>query len=90
MFLPKDVHLLVHRLQATVRLRSCGSYPETVLQLEKRLARCHPTNREDVQAELEQARNARGLTVFDWLVEIISIHGAGGAEAQDGIELVLA
>jgi len=65
-------------------------YPETVRRLEVRLARCHPTNRTSVQRDLERARNANGPTVFDWIVGIISIHCAGGEEAEDGIELVLA
>src|SRR4051812_1467169 len=66
------------------------SYPETVRQLERRLVRCHPTNRESVAADLERARRGTGPTVFDWLVEIIGVHGAGGAEQDDGVELVLA
>lgn len=35
-------------------------YPETVRQLEKRLERCHPTNREDVRRELDLARVGQG------------------------------
>src|SRR6185369_7838985 len=31
-------------------------YPETVRQLERRLFRCHPANREYVTADLERAR----------------------------------
>jgi hypothetical protein len=65
-------------------------YPETVRQLERRLASCHPANREYVAADLERARQGVGPTVFDWLVEIIAVHGAGGAEQEDGVELVLA
>ena len=64
-------------------------YPETVRQLERRLTRCHPTNRESVGADLEQARQGIGPTVFDWLIEIIEVHGAGGLEQEDGVELVL-
>jgi RNAse (barnase) inhibitor barstar len=64
-------------------------YDETVRQLELRLQRCHPSNREMVRAELERARSAQGPTVFDWLVEIIEIHGANGDEAEDNIDLVL-
>ncbi len=30
-----------------------------------------------------------GRTVFDWLLEIIAIHGLGGEEAKDGVELEL-
>jgi RNAse (barnase) inhibitor barstar len=50
--------------------RTALGYPETVRQLELRLQRCHPTNRERVQAELDEARASRGPTVFDWLIEI--------------------
>jgi len=49
-------------------------YPETVRQLELRLRRCHPSNRECVAAELEEARAERGPTVFDWLVEIVGTY----------------
>lgn len=45
-------------------------YDETVRQLELRLARCHPSNRPSVQADLDAARIGLGSTVFDWLVEI--------------------
>jgi RNAse (barnase) inhibitor barstar len=65
-------------------------YPETVRQLEKRLTRCHPTNRESVGKDLEQARNGIGPTVFDWLIEIIEIHCARGSEEEDGVDLMLA
>jgi RNAse (barnase) inhibitor barstar len=65
-------------------------YPETARQLEHRLMRCHPTNRQYVSADLERARQGVGPTVFDWLVEIIAKHGAGGAEQADGVDLVLA
>jgi hypothetical protein len=64
-------------------------YPETVRQLEARLQRCHPTNRSAVAHDLEKARRGEGATVFDWLVEIINVHTAGGAEEEDGVELVL-
>ena len=63
-------------------------YPETVRQLQLRLTRCHPSNRARFAAELEQARQGVGPTVFDWLVEIIKIHGTGGAEQHSGMELV--
>ncbi|QDU23231.1 Barstar (barnase inhibitor) [Urbifossiella limnaea] len=64
-------------------------YPDTVRQLERRLTRCHPTNRDLVGADLERARHSVGPTVFDWLVEIVEVHGAGGGEEEDGVELVL-
>ena len=65
-------------------------HPETARQLERRLARCHPTNRVSVGEELRRARQGVGPTVFDWLVEIIGVHCAGGREQEDGVELVLA
>lgn len=65
-------------------------YPETVRQLERRLERCHPDNRDSVRRELEDARRGVGPTVFDWLVEIIQEHGPGGEEADDNVHLVLA
>jgi RNAse (barnase) inhibitor barstar len=64
-------------------------HAETVRQLERRLTRCHPANRRGVSEELRQARNNVGPTVFDWLVEIIQAHCAGGDEEEDGVELVL-
>ena len=65
-------------------------YPETVRQLERRLSRCHELCRESVAADLERARQGVGPTVFDWLADIIAVHGAGGAEQEDGVEVVLA
>jgi hypothetical protein len=64
-------------------------YPETVRQLELRLARCDPSNRDQVAADLAAARLATGPTVLDWLVDIIRQHSAGGSEGEDGVELVL-
>jgi RNAse (barnase) inhibitor barstar len=64
-------------------------YSETVRQLEQRLSRCHPLNRQHVSEDLQRAKEGVGPTVFDWLVEIIQRHEPGGAEEEDGIELVL-
>lgn len=58
-------------------------YLETVRQLERKLERCHPSNRELIKAQLEQAKRGKGATVFDWLVEIIE------DEAHQDIELRL-
>lgn len=52
-------------------------HAETARQLELRLARCHPDNRPAVAADLAAAREERGPTVFDWLVEIFE-HRAPG------------
>ncbi len=56
------------------RSRRQLGYPETVRQLERRLARCHPSNRARVAAELARARRGEGPTVFDWLTAIIAEH----------------
>ena len=64
-------------------------YRETIRQLELRLKRCHPTNVSSVTAYLEEANRHEGGTVFDWLVDIIKRHGAGGDESEDNVELVL-
>jgi RNAse (barnase) inhibitor barstar len=64
-------------------------YAETVRQLEKRLKKCHASNREFVSKELAQAKEFKGSTVFDWIVEIIADHGNDGGEAEDGVELIL-
>jgi RNAse (barnase) inhibitor barstar len=64
-------------------------YPETVRQLEKRLVRCHPSNRSSAQTDLDAARKGAGPTVFEWLIEIIKVHSVGGQEAQDGVDLIL-
>jgi RNAse (barnase) inhibitor barstar len=69
--------------------RASLAYPETVRQLELRLERCHSSNRDSVRRDLSDARRGVGPTVFDWLLEIISIHGPGGEEAEDRVLLIL-
>ena len=64
-------------------------YEETERVLQDRLKTCHPSNYEDVAMQLSMARRKQGETVFDWIVSIIQIHGPGGSEQEDGIELVL-
>jgi RNAse (barnase) inhibitor barstar len=64
-------------------------HEETARQLEIKLQRCHRSSRGEIQRELEDALAGRGPTVFDWLVEIIRIHGPGGRESEDGVVLVL-
>jgi RNAse (barnase) inhibitor barstar len=65
-------------------------YAETARQLEHRLLRCHQAHRAEVAQELEAARQHQGPTVFDWLVEIIQVHGPGGSEAEDQVHLEFA
>src|SRR5258708_17742519 len=54
------------------RSRIALGYPETVRQLERRLARCHPSNRPRVHQELASALRGEGSTVFDWIVGVFA------------------
>jgi len=65
------------------------SFAETSRQLESHLQFCHPPNRIEIATQLQEARDCKGSTVFDWLVEIIQVHGPGGAESEDGVILEL-
>jgi RNAse (barnase) inhibitor barstar len=51
--------------------RTALGFPETVCQLEQRLARCHPASRGVVEQELQAARSGQGPTVFEWLVDAL-------------------
>lgn len=64
-------------------------YLETIRFLERRLKESDP-DYEFIVAEIEMAREGFGPTVFDWLVEIIRVHGPSGEESGDGVELMLA
>ncbi|MEU9047941.1 MULTISPECIES: barstar family protein [unclassified Kitasatospora] len=74
---PDDGDWVIEWRDHEVSRRNLG-HPETARQLELRLGRCHPTNREDVAAELATARAGKGPTVFDWLVRIIEEEHPGG------------
>ena len=84
---PENGFILIWK-NSNVSQASLG-YPETVRQLERRLEKCHPTNRSFVRSQLRDARNNSGATVFDWLVEIIRDHGVGGKESEDNVILKL-
>ena len=64
-------------------------YGETVRQLQGRLQQSQREERSAALLELERALRNEGPTVFEWLVDIIRQHGAGGSEGDDGVELVL-
>ena len=64
-------------------------YEETARQLRKRLERCHPNHVASFEAQLAAALRHEGPTVFDWLIETIQLHCAGGEEQEDDIELML-
>ena len=85
---PAEGFVLIWKNHSTSKERL--GFGETTRQLEIRLTRCHPANVQSVQVQLDAARRGEGPTVYDWLVEIISTHGAGGQEPEDGVELLLA
>jgi len=74
-----EEYRLIWRQSETSRV--AFGYPETVRQLHRKLAQCHPTNRSRVAEELHAAQSGCGPTVFDWLLEVFRCH--------DKIELIL-
>lgn len=64
-------------------------YSETARWIGERLKDCHPSNVSDFQKSLAEVNQGIGDTIFDTIVEIIKIHGSGGDEAEDGVELLL-
>ncbi len=65
-----DEEVIIKWINSDVSKERLG-YIETVRQLELRLQKCHPTNRNHVWRELERAKQLKGPTVFDWLVDIL-------------------
>jgi RNAse (barnase) inhibitor barstar len=72
------------------RSKEVLGYPETIRWLEGQLRECHPLSTELVKEQLEKARRGEGRTLADTIVAVIKIHGPGGAEHEDGVELELA
>ena len=69
--------------------REALGYTETIHWLENKIQRCHPGSVALVKQELEAARHGEGPTVADIILDIIRIHGPGGSEEGDGVELEL-
>jgi len=65
-------------------------FDETVKFLERKLERCHSSNVPAVQADLAAAKRGEGETLFELIVGIIRVHGTGGREAGDNVDLLLA
>jgi len=66
---PEEGFILVWK-NSSVSREKLG-YAETVRQLEKRLQKCHLTNREYVKLQIERAKQHKFATVVEWLIEII-------------------
>jgi Barstar (barnase inhibitor) len=62
-------------------------YPATALWLEHMLATCHHVNHPSISARLDAARRGQGPTLYDEIIDILAIHGTGGQESEDGVEL---
>lgn len=77
------------RWQASDISRKNLGHAETEKLLELILERCHPSGREKLQRQLTDARNGKGPTVFDWLVEIVQDHADGGENGEGKVRLVL-
>ena len=65
-------------------------YAETIKWTEEHIQSCHPSNVSHLNQRLAELKQWRGETLFDTIVEIIQVHGPGGEEAEDGVELHLA
>jgi RNAse (barnase) inhibitor barstar len=70
------------------RSKQCLGHIEAARRFELMLTTCHPSNIPAVQRQLSDARLGKGPTLFDELIEVIRIHGPGGRESVDGVELV--
>jgi hypothetical protein len=64
-------------------------WPATVRWLEETLTRCHHTNVPHLKLQLDAARREEGTTLFDWIIEIINVHGPGGSEPEGNVRLAL-
>ncbi|MGI1677957.1 MAG: DUF5071 domain-containing protein [Cellvibrionaceae bacterium] len=64
-------------------------YGETIKQLKKRLQSCHPLKKKIVLDAINKAEKEEGLTVFDWIVQIIKFHTEERLTVEGKIELEL-
>ncbi len=79
----------VLRWENSEQTRARLGYAETIKRLEECIADCHLSNVAPFQEWLAQAKQGQGKTIFDMIIEIISIHGPGGEEAGEDVELHL-
>ncbi|MEV1010224.1 barstar family protein [Streptomyces sp. NPDC049881] len=78
---PHDRDFVIEWRDHETSRRNLG-HQEAARQLEKWLARCHPTHRAHMAARLAEARAGRGPTAFDWLVDIIEEEAPGTLELR--------
>lgn len=75
-------------LNSTLSTERLG-YHEVITWLEAIKKTAHPSSWPSIEKRLEAAQRQEGQTMFDMLVEIIRVHGPGGAEAEDNVLLEL-
>ena len=46
-------------------------YEETIKILKKRLEKCHPSNKENIQKQIELSEKKEGKTIYDEIIECI-------------------
>jgi hypothetical protein len=73
------------RWRNAARSRRVLDHEETARWLRLGLTRVHPSNVPERRRRLELAEAREGETLFD----IVRVHGSGGSEEDDGVELVL-
>jgi RNAse (barnase) inhibitor barstar len=73
----------------SARSRQALGWDATIAWYERTLTTCHPSNRANLQAKLDSARQHQGTTLFDWITGIIRDHGPGGTEPGDHVSLEL-
>jgi len=56
----------------TTKSKKDLGYPETINILKKRLAKCHPSNRDNIQKKIELAEKNEGKTMFDEIIDCIN------------------
>ncbi len=69
--------------------RQSLGYLATTKWIEEHLQTCHPGNIPFLEQRLSEAKQGRGETLFDTIIEIIQVHGPSGEEAEDEVELQL-
>ncbi len=66
---PEEAYILVWKNSDLSRERL--GHSEIARKLERMLSTCHPSNRDSAFQDLQAAREGKGPTMFEWLVEII-------------------
>lgn len=80
---------LIVEWNSSERSKTLLGYDETVRQLNKRLQKCHPKQKNVVESAIAKAEMQQGLTVFDWIVQIIRFYTAEHLASDAKIELKL-